>query len=67
MSQLRRKPTKIYYLCQNLELTSQKIQDKEDNSIQIQVSDFEEKLLILYRDMKMLKLIDISPIHKEEE
>ena len=48
-------------------MTSSKSHDNDDNEIQIQVSDFEEKLLILNSDKNKLKLIDIGPINEEEE
>ena len=44
-----------------------KSQDKDDNNIQIQVSDFEDRLVILNRSKKTLHYLFLGLIHGENE
>jgi hypothetical protein len=52
ISQLNQKPMRSFLLTSDDSGTSSKSQGKDDNNIQIQVSDFENRLLILNRKEK---------------
>ena len=47
--------------------TSSKSQGKDDKNIQIQVSDFEDRLLILNRKEQKLHYLSLDQIHDKKE
>jgi hypothetical protein len=69
ISQLNQKPMRSFLLSSYIDDsgTSSKSQGKDDNNIQIQVSDFEDRLLILNRKEQKLHYLFLGQIHDKKE